>query len=73
MSPYDQKVQKNSMSRHQIHSYKLPLNLTAFQLHIQPKIQDLFPCGQITAFWSQYWDMVCLAMLLHLVPSWRTG
>lgn len=39
MSPYDQKELKSSMSRHQIHSYKLPLNLTALQLHIQHKIQ----------------------------------
>lgn len=39
------------MTRHYIHSCKLPLNLAALQSHLKQKIQkdvtDLFPCGQM--------------------------
>lgn len=51
MSPYDQKFLKGSMTRHYIHSYKLPLNLIALQSHLKQKfrkhVTDLFPCGQM--------------------------
>lgn len=69
MSPFDQKFLKSSMTRHYIHSYKLPLNLTALQSHLEQKIQrrDWLISMWSDAFWSQSWDMVYLEMLLHLV------
>lgn len=39
MSFHDEKLLKGSMTRHHIHIYKLPLNLTALQLHVEQKIQ----------------------------------